>query len=450
MVEPTHEPPSYDGYGFESLVVSSNAASDLPAYTRRPTPPPPTAAAVPQEPREFSYEIKTRSGTPWAKMTIQGNQRLTGKVVPTMLEGDKLKGRVTLSLASAETIQAVCVLIKGSIVDANASGPVTQTPFLQLKHTLWSASEGDPNGSAGAPKVKLKGEYEWPLSISLPAALQKAGKTYSLPHTFLDRIAAFSVRYTAELRVVRGKLRMDDKVMCVFGYFSMCQPDPPSLLRQLAYQENSPLLGPEADPEGWLTQEFSCKGIVFSSRMINVKCTFSLATPLCYTRSASIPCSMMLESQDLQALDLIASPAACIVYLERVMHDDTEGVADVHEPCGQAVFWPSTEGAATDSASSRRHLMGEIHLKISLQPSSAVPSFSVNYSVVVFPFQAPAFKPLETTPIFRQPVQIVTRYAAGPRQRVYSTPSYENRNAVVDYYYYSMVLQNRTIGRRRG
>ncbi|KAJ7628423.1 hypothetical protein FB45DRAFT_918260 [Roridomyces roridus] len=70
MVEPTHEPPSYDGYGFESLVVSSNAASDLPAYTRRPTPPPPTAAAVPQEPREFSYEIKTRSGTPWAKTCI--------------------------------------------------------------------------------------------------------------------------------------------------------------------------------------------------------------------------------------------------------------------------------------------------------------------------------------------------------------------------------------------
>lgn len=87
--------------------------------------------------------------------------------------------------------------------------------FLNLKHTLWSAADGDPNASessnTGKSVLKLKGEYEWPYTISLPATLSKDGETYRLPHTFLDRIASFSVRYTAELRVVRGKLRTDDK-----------------------------------------------------------------------------------------------------------------------------------------------------------------------------------------------------------------------------------------------
>ncbi|KAK0462987.1 uncharacterized protein EV420DRAFT_1147723 [Desarmillaria tabescens] len=36
-----------------------------------------------------------------------------------------------------------------------------------------------------------------------------------------------------------------------FGYMLVIRPDPPSIFRQLAYQENSPLPGPEVDPDGW-------------------------------------------------------------------------------------------------------------------------------------------------------------------------------------------------------
>ncbi|KAJ7212926.1 hypothetical protein GGX14DRAFT_519162 [Mycena pura] len=457
MAEATLEPPSYDGYGFQAMVASSHGApSDLPAYTRRPTPPP--IVHVDRKPQLFTYHIKNRSGVSWATLTVQGDPRLT-KLAPTIVEGSSIVGSVELALQSAEAIQAVSVLVKGELRPiAPAAVPVL---FLELKHVLWSAAEGDPRSPGTSSKIsggKLKGDYNWPFSIALPTSVCKDGKTFQLPHTFLDRIAGFSMRYTAELRIIRGKLRPDDKVLCIFAYFSMRQPGPPSALRrvhiftasaqfspshsfQLAYQENSPLLGPEADPEGWHTEALPVQGTIFSSRMINAKCKFSLATPLSFTRSTSIPCAMTIESNDKQALDLLSSPTACIVYLERVIQDNAEGYRSPIEPCGQAVFWPSTEGDPAES-SSRRHLMGEIHLRANLQPSSAMLGFAIEYAVVVFPFQAAGYKPLDTQkPLSRQVVEIVTRYAPGPRQKTYSPPAYEGRNTAVDQYYYHLVIQ---------
>ncbi|KAJ7933781.1 hypothetical protein B0H13DRAFT_1951935 [Mycena leptocephala] len=441
------EPPSYDGFGFEALISSSHGApSDLPVYTRRPTPPP-IVSQVEREPKEFLYHIKNRSGNPWATLTVQGDPRLT-KLIPTITQGSNLNGSVQLSLRSPEAIQAVCILVKGEII----SGAPTAVPitFLETKHTLWSIAEGDPlapenSENSGKSIVKLKGDYGWPYSIPLPTTVEKKGETFLLPHTFMDRLASFSVRYTAELRIVRGKLRTDDKVTCTFAYFSMRQPDSPSPLRQLAYQENSPLFGPEADPEGWHSQTSSVKGTVFASRMIDVKFTLSLANPLSYTRTASIPCAITIETKDLQALDLLSSPSASMVYLERTVYESKEAWRNTVEPCGQALFWPSTEGAP-ESSSFRRHLMGEIHLKANLQPSSSMLGFAVEYSVVVFPFQAAAFKPLNNSPFLRQTVEITTRYAPGPRQKTYTPPTYEIRNVIIDHYYYSMVIES-VVGR---
>ncbi|KAJ7680810.1 hypothetical protein DFH06DRAFT_1164245 [Mycena polygramma] len=438
-------PPSYDGFGYEALISSSHAApSDLPVYTRRPTPPP---AATQVERQEFPYHIKNRSGVPWATITIQGDARLTRRL-PTIRQGSSLVGSVKLNLRSAETIQAVCILVKGEILDGGpTSAPIN---LLEIKHTLWSAAEGDPNAPAensnGKGVLKLKGDYQWQYTIPIPTTVTKDGETFRLPHTFLDRHGSFSVRYSAELRIVRGKLRSDDKLNCPFAYFSMKQPGPPSALRQLAYQENSPLFGPEADPEGWHTLRSSVKGTVFSSHMIDVKLTFSLANPLSYTRSASIPCALTIESPDRQALDLLSAPSSCMVYLERQIHENKEAWRNTVEACGQAVFWPSTEGASSDS-SHRRHLMGEIHLRASLYPSSSALGFAVEYAVVVFPFQAAGFKPLDYSPVLRHGVELTTRYAPGPRQRTYTPPTYETRNVIIDHYYYSMVIENAVVGR---
>ncbi|KAJ7645038.1 hypothetical protein DFH06DRAFT_1425682 [Mycena polygramma] len=331
------DPPAYD----EADIVLRDLIQDddLPAYARPPTPP--LLAPVDRTPKEFRYEIKSRgSSSPWAVLMVQGDPVLSRKAMPaTIGQRSNLTGTVRLDLRSAETVQVVCIWIKGEVVDAGSG----------QRDTLWSAAEHFGN-------AKLKGEYTFPFSI------ERCG----------------------------------------------VQPGPASALRRLAYQENSPLLGPDADPEGWTTQSLSVKGQMFASRELEATCTFSLATPLAYTRCTSIPCAMTIETADLQALDILSAPAASIVYLQRTTRNESS--REIAKTCGQAVFWPSTEGAPANAGRrQRRQLMGEIHLRPKLQPSTTVPGIvAIEYSVVVFPFQSAGFKPSENVPILRQATSGVT------------------------------------------
>ncbi|KAF7328246.1 hypothetical protein MVEN_02564500 [Mycena venus] len=434
----TIQPPSYDEPGDGPQLGSSQAVSNSPeillAYTRRPTPPP--TAQIDREPKEFTSGIKNRGGT-CATFTVRGDPRLS-KAIPVIIQGSNLVGSAQLALRSSEAIQAVCILIRGEIVFDVDAAPST---FLKAKHILWSAAEGDPQaaGNSGKSIVKLKGDYHWPFSFPVPPTFRKDGQTFWLPHAVWDQQASFRVKYTAELCIVRGKLKLDDRTSLRFAYCSMQQLGPPSALRQLTYQEKAPLLGPEADAEGWQSQSASVQGTLFSSHTIEVKFTFSLASPLSYTRGASIPCAMTIETKDPQALDLLSSPSAVIVYLECASREKKERVrwSNPIKPCGQAVFWPPTEGTS-DNASHQRRLMGEIHLRPSLQPSFALPEFCTEYAVVVFPFQATGFKPLNNSPLLSQEVEILTRYAPGPRQKTYTPPTYETRNDLVRRHYQSL------------
>jgi hypothetical protein len=52
------------------------------------------------------------------------------------------------------------------------------------------------------------------------------------------------------------------------------RPDPPSMIRQLAYKEGSVLLGPGGDPAGWkVLDPVTIKGTLFDTKAIEVKCT---------------------------------------------------------------------------------------------------------------------------------------------------------------------------------
>jgi hypothetical protein len=99
-----------------------------------------------------------------------------------------------------------------------------------------------------------------------------------------------------------------------------------------------------------------------------------------------------MEADNTQALDVLASPAAALVYLERTTRSSATAIQKSIDPiyltCGQAVFWASTEGAATDTPSSQRQLMGEIHLKPTLQPSTDMGEFIVEAS---FPDGPPGY-----------------------------------------------------------
>ncbi|KAJ7275676.1 hypothetical protein C8J57DRAFT_1061952, partial [Mycena rebaudengoi] len=380
-----------------------------------------------------SYDIKNRSRKPWVILVVHGDPRL-GKTIPTVVVGSNLTGSVSLALQTKETIQAVVV---SEIIRINGGVPAVRTLIFETKTTLWSAAEGDPQ--TREKSGKLKGEYTWPFSIHIPTtSVSKEGKPFELPHTFFERALNSSIQYSVELRIMRGKLRQDDKRVCTLGVFSMRQPGPPSMLRQLAYQENSPLLGLDADPEGWKSLlSFSISGLLYSVLEVDVKCTLALAKPVSeFNGPSSIPCALTIETENAQALDVLASPRAALVYLERHTRS-TNGVSrrDANPlVCGQAVFWASTEGAAAET-SLRRQLMGEIHLRPTLQPSTDVVDFLIEYTVLVFPFQATGFKPPRYAPLHRQKVDIVTRYASGARARTYTPATYETRNAVINEYY---------------
>jgi hypothetical protein len=61
-----------------------------------------------------------------------------------------------------------------------------------------------------------------------------------------------------------------------FGYHPISYPDPPSALRQLAYEEGTALVGPEGDPEGWkVLAPVKFTGILFDVREVEATCTVS-------------------------------------------------------------------------------------------------------------------------------------------------------------------------------
>jgi hypothetical protein len=56
-----------------------------------------------------------------------------------------------------------------------------------------------------------------------------------------------------------------------FGYLPITRADTPSRLRQLSYMDNSPVVGPEGDPEGWTVHApIKVTGTLFGTRQVEV------------------------------------------------------------------------------------------------------------------------------------------------------------------------------------
>ncbi|KAF7369180.1 hypothetical protein MVEN_00245200 [Mycena venus] len=428
------------------------AQSELPTYSTRASPSRRTSA-LPTTPKEYSYEIKNYFNKPWATLTLLAHPVLS-RTTPTFVEGSSITGSVKFNLRSSDPIKSVVVFVRGDLI---VSGdPDERTNFFRMRKFLWTPSMGDPRApgtSNGNWEEKLRGEYDWPFSLKLPElATSPDGKErFHLPHTFAERSSRSSIEYYLELRINRGKLRTDDRLITSFGLFSMQYPSHPSQLRQLAYQSNVDIPGPYSDPEGWHALEpVQIRGKLFGERSVKATCTVFLAKPLCYTRATSIPCAMTIETDDSQAADVLASIKSSAVYLQRCVRCSFGYLSTNISPCGQATWWPSPDAAApahsrnADAAQQRRHIMGEIHLRRDLQPSTAIKEFQIEYAVAIFPPAAVGFRPESNTggPLIMQAVEIVTRYAqGGVRPKPASTPPVTtpgSGDALVDCYYASV------------
>ncbi|KAJ7634984.1 hypothetical protein FB45DRAFT_790452 [Roridomyces roridus] len=350
---------------------------------------------------------------------------------PTFLGGDRIAGSLALSVSSGERITEVSIEIRGEIVgrpleDGWLVGK--RFPFLNIAVPLWSKTESSlaPSGSSRWPFI-----LDMPKTVALPDPDNpRTAQNYSLPQTFLERNTDATVNYYLSVRILRSArlFREDNRLEheTMFVYVPAVRPDPPSPLRQLAYQENTPIPGPEIDLDGWYTHPtVRMKGTVFNNRKVEIHCAFSLAKPLCYTRGSVIPCSVMYFCQDSQALNLLCTPSTINVSLHRRIKclslGDASVVDDVEE-IAQAVWWPAANGLAQRPGTLR--FDGEIPLTKNLKPSALISQFCLKYFVVMSQFNVTGFSPSGSAqPLIQQEVQIGTIFAKGPRARNYAPPS---------------------------
>jgi hypothetical protein len=123
---------------------------------------------------------------------------------------------------------------------------------------------------------------------------------------------------------------------------------------------------------------------------------------LCYTRGTTIPCALIIECGDPQALEILSSPEAVVLRLRRNVRFHTREKTAAHygdvasklvwkeelDHSELASWWPAADRALeTDSTDAiainafRRMLKGEIHLREDLIASSSVAHFRIEVCI---------------------------------------------------------------------
>ncbi|KZP31767.1 hypothetical protein FIBSPDRAFT_813420 [Athelia psychrophila] len=403
-----------------SLYSSQSAASlKAPSYTRR------TTSSSSRGRAEHVYSLLNSKGTPWCSLRFHSAAH-TAHNVPVFWEGDTIDGTLELD-ESKDNIVQIDIIAAGRVVtsiddyDTNVFMKITQTVACR--------------------KDKPAGSQSWPFSLVFPRQVtvtDKAGsQTSFLPPTFLERNTRVSVQYDLFAHVRRGRFRSDSRVGTVIAYVPSIQPGPPSRLRQLAYRRGSRIKGPSLDPQGWVVlKPTPITGTIFNDRPIRAVCTLALATPLCYTKGTAIPCVLFVESPDAQALDILSSPKAvdvrlqrCVTYSSIPPSQRTHAVRKEWNTSfdfpSSATFWP---GPPCENPH-QRQLDGEIQLSPHLKPSCAIMHFSITYNVVMFPFDAVGLGSSDKSLLLTEQVDIGTLFAEGPKVKVYSTPKYADSSS---------------------
>ncbi|KAJ4494744.1 hypothetical protein C8J55DRAFT_497540 [Lentinula edodes] len=434
-------------YGNSSLPQS---VTSLPAYTRRLSPPSRDHRQLTEHVVELSSDNTNKRAKPWATLRVYSKAPVGS--LPTFVEGETITGSVTLNsdMSNSRHVSCVKVIVRGEL----SSGvlEVDRLTFLETSTTLWTKD---------ADATRRNGMY-WPFSIHLPGEIMAPSGTmnnvqaYTLPPTFMERKTRACIRYNLIVHISRSKFREDGNLQLTWIYTPTTKPEPPSPLRQLAYQENSPLLGPQADPKGWYTlPSAKVYGTLFKNRIVEVTLKLSLAQPLSYTRGSVIPLSLTLSSIDSQALDLLSSRQALTVRLRRkVTYKRAQNLAEINAPWNSviptdptvefadAVWWQrpgsvnlNETGPMPVKTRLYRELEGEILLPKSLKPTFHISHFGIEYYVVMLPFDTTGFVPstpaqkFHNGPILEQRVEIVTMFPKGPRPISHSPPEYQKQIA---------------------
>ncbi|KAI0366529.1 hypothetical protein BV20DRAFT_951982 [Pilatotrama ljubarskyi] len=397
-------------------------------------------------PTEHVYQLTNAKSWPWLTLKLMSNAP-SSSYLPAFYRGEEIAGCVS----ERQSLQSILARMTSSATDV--------FNFLQASEVLWPQLATSEVSASRVRGLKLVGEHIWPFCLRFPEQCHLRSpngptESYPLPASFSERMARVHIQYQVVVTVCRGNFDLGS----VVGYCPVIRPVAPSIARQIAYMENSPLIGPEGDPEGWRCLEaLRVHRSVFSTLTVEATCTLALAKPLCYTRGSVIPCLMTIETTDPQALDLLSAPRSPLVRLLRRIstQEATAGSvgakklpglayeSTVQKVVTTAVWW--AEHARDPRSPHQRTLHGEIHLSSALKPSCLLGKFELSvsspmsifaphagypghaqYSVAVYPPRAVAFLPdggAEAV-LQQEPVVVGTVYAAGPRPRINSPPGY--------------------------
>ncbi|KAF8802487.1 hypothetical protein BYT27DRAFT_7341372 [Phlegmacium glaucopus] len=416
--------------------------AELPSYTRVQTQQSPISGSVHER---YLGEGKYRK---WLSLSVKSSSRDAGSM-PVFFEDDDISGQVEVDLEKAESIKGVTISIQGGTTFVGQDHNI----FLQQTQTLWTPTA--ENGS------KLKGKHSWPFSFVLKhEVLMKDDKKnetiYRIPPNLTERASPVYIDYKLVVTVHRGMWNFDQTLLMNLGYLPKTFPDPPSELRRLAYTEDSQLIGPDGDPEGWkILAPVKVKGTLFRVKQVEVKCTCAIALPLSYAIGSAIPVIITLTGDDEQVLDVLGNPSAIRLRLVRSMATGSKG-SHFQVLAGQAYFWDSKEGGKEVN---KRVLQGELELVKTLKPSFKFPNITISVSTIVpigimviidevmlhqwkytmelLPFEAAGFVEAanegKDPVLLSEQVTLTTRQIPGLITRSYAPPGYERPPQEVNY-----------------
>ncbi|TBU33570.1 hypothetical protein BD311DRAFT_774613 [Dichomitus squalens] len=296
-------PPAYPlGFAAASQLDVSQA---LPGYTR-------TVGLewdVPAADRHHKFHLTKKTGERWLTLSLT-SRAATVADTPTFFQGGDVSGSLQLQLDNEELVDGITVAV--SVV----------------KYTTSDKSPGSSEASSvAARRGRLQGRYDWPYSFRLPKGVsilssittnaEVERQSYRLPPSFSDEHSNVIIQYSLVVRVDRGGLRKGSKLVVPIVYVPLARPGPPTILRQLAYQQCITIPGPDVDPVGWKTSEpVKVEGTLFKTIQLEALCT------LTYTRGAPIHLIISIRSNNRQFLDLLTPQSMHVALLQHITFGD--------------------------------------------------------------------------------------------------------------------------------
>ncbi|KZV86838.1 hypothetical protein EXIGLDRAFT_217069 [Exidia glandulosa HHB12029] len=267
----------------------------------------------------------------------------------------------------------------GQATTMSKTAEIGQTTFLSVNQELYTHDSG-----------KLAaGTHSWPFALVFPKTFRSVSKKaldeeFELPPTFSAPGYPTYLLYELRCEVSKSTLAGDEIMSVPILYVPRREAARPSKARMLAYETGSPAPSPLHDSEGWQTATATTKVQVFNAREVDISVSFSLARPLEYARGTFIPFYMNLTCDDAQALDLLSTPQAFSIVLDRRLHaSEPSGRRAVDErgngqdTVSEGKYWraePNYEGHNT------RAFEGEIAVGVQLMQNFTYPKLSLHVS----------------------------------------------------------------------